>query len=306
MSDTNAIQATEDSTLSGTQAAAPADGLVIDNANDNAELDTGFDVVLSDDEGKQKQDPATNAQFAQRRLDRKRQRDLEQQAEAVKRGELPENLRVTPDLPPQPNVNDFFGDDALYSKYNGDTAMASAAFQQANNEWSTKAQDARSNAVAEQGRKTQEFTQQSEHYVVAARKHYDAAEKLNIPDYQDKEDAFMQLVPPQVGADIMTLFPEKSAAIMYHLGANPEKTRQLLSMNGQQALIELTRLSERLTLKPRGKQVSEAPNPDEPIQGQAVAANISALEKQMNAAAEKGDVEAYRKLRQQLNKGSRK
>ncbi len=29
----------------------------------------------------------------------------------------------------------------------------------------------------------------------AARKHYDAAEKLNIPDYQEKEDAFMQLVP---------------------------------------------------------------------------------------------------------------
>ena len=78
-----------------------------------------------------------------------------------------------------------------------------------------------------------EFTQQSAQYVEAARKHYDAAEKLNIPDYQEKEDAFMQLVPPAVGADIMRLFPEKSAALMYHLGANPEKTRQLLAMDGQ-------------------------------------------------------------------------
>lgn len=43
----------------------------------------------------------------------------------------------------------------------------------------------------------------------------------------------MQLVPPAVGADIMRLFPEKSAALMYHLGANPEKTRQLLAMDGQ-------------------------------------------------------------------------
>ncbi|MGK3384779.1 scaffolding protein, partial [Escherichia coli] len=42
---------------------------------------------------------------------------------------------------------------------------------------------------------------------------------------------------------------------------------------------ELTRLSERLTLKPRAKPVSEAPLPDEPIQGHAVAANISAIEK---------------------------
>jgi hypothetical protein len=192
------------------------------------------------------------------------------------------------------------------AKYDYDQTRALAAFQQANNEWLVKAQDARSNAVADQARKTQEYTQQSAQYVDAARKHYDAAEKLNIPDYQEKEEAFAQLVPAQIVSDLMVLFPEKSPALMYHLGANPDKARQILQMNPQQALIELTRLSERLTLKPRSKQLSEAPNPDEPIQGQAVAANISALEKQMNAAAEKGDVDTYRKLRQQLNKGSRK
>ncbi len=300
MSDTNAIQATEDLNLSGTQAAAPADGLVIDNANGNAGLEVGFDVVLNDDEGKPKQDPETNAKFAAKRLERKRQRDLEQQAEAVKRGELPENLRVNPDLPPQPNVNDFFGDDALYSKYNGDTAMASAAFQQANNDWSTKAHDARSNAVAEQGRKAQEYTQQSTQYVEAARKHYDAAEKLNIPDYQAKEDAFAQLVPPQVTNDIMRLFPEKSAALVYHLGANPETTRRLMSMDGQSALIELTRLSERLTLKPRGQQVSSAPPADQSLAGDVSSANVEAMRKAMDAASSKGDVETYRKLKAKL------
>ncbi|WP_407732273.1 scaffolding protein [Pseudocitrobacter faecalis] len=304
MDQTTEIQATEDPTLSGNQAAASADGSVVDNANDNAGQDEGFDIVLKDDENKPKQDPATNAQFAQRRLERKRQRELEQQAEAVKRGELPENIRVAPELPAQPNANDFFSDDAL-AKYDYDQTRALAAFQQANNEWLEKAQDARSNAVAEQGRKTQEYTQQSAQYVDAARKHYDAAEKLNIPDYQEKEEAFAQLVPPQIVSDLMVLFPEKSPALMYHLGANPEKTRQILQMNQQQALIELTRLSERLTLKPRSKQVSEAPTPDEPVQGQAVAANISAIEKQMNAAAAKGDVEAYRKLKAQLNKGNR-
>ncbi|MEF7131133.1 phage holin, lambda family [Escherichia coli] len=46
--------------------------------------------------------------------------------------------------------------------------------------------------------------------------------------------------------------------------------------------------------------------PDEPIQGHAVAANISAIEKQMEAAANKGDVETYRKLKAQLNKGRRR
>lgn len=270
------------------------------HASEEGAHDSGFDIVLKDDETKPKQDPATNAQFAQRRLERKRQRELEAQAEAVKRGELPENIRVNPELPPQPNVNDYLGEEALYGKYNGDQALAMAALQQANNEWNLKAQDARSNAAAEQGRKTQEFTQQSAQYVDAARKHYDAAEKLNIPDYQEKEEAFMQIVPPQVGVDIMRLFPEKSAALMYHLGANPEKARQLLAMDGQSALIELTRLSERLTLKPRGKQVSSAPAADVPVTGDVTAANKAALQKQMDAAASKGDVETYRKIKKQL------
>ncbi|EDW0114547.1 hypothetical protein JJ20_003061 [Salmonella enterica subsp. enterica serovar Brunei] len=113
------------------------------------------------------------------------------------RTELPESIRVTPDLPPQPNYNDFFTDEAL-EKYGWDNARAQAAFQQATNDWLLKAQDVRSNAVAEQGRKVQEYTQQSAQYVDAARKHYDAAEKLNIPDYQEKEDAFMQVVPAPV------------------------------------------------------------------------------------------------------------
>lgn len=304
MDQTTEIQATEDQLLPVDNAAASAVDPSL-NANSETGQEEGFEIVLKDDENKPKQDPETNAKFAQRRIERKRQRELEQQAEAVKRGELPESIRVTPELPPQPNYNDFFTDEAL-EKYGWDNARAQAAFQQATNDWLLKAQDVRSNAVAEQGRKVQEYTQQSAQYVDAARKHYDAAEKLNIPDYQDKEDAFMQVVPAPVATDIMRLFPDKSAALMYHLGANPEKARQLLAMDGQQALIELTRLSERLTLTPRGKRISEAPNPDEPIQGQAVAANISALEKQMNAAAERGDTETYRKLKAQLNKGSRK
>lgn len=304
MSDTTEIQETEGQPLHVDNAVASAVDPAL-NANSATGQEEGFEIVLKDDESKPKQDPATNAQFAQRRLERKRQREFEQQAAAVQRGELPENLRVTAEIPTQPNVNDFLGEDALYSKYNGDQALAMAALQQANNEWNIKAQDARSNAVSEQGRMVQQYTQQSAHYVEAARQHYDAAEKLNIPDYQEKEDSFMQIVPPQVGADIMRLFPEKSAALMYHLGANPEKTRQLLAMDGQLALIELARLSDRLTLKPRGTQVSSAPPADQSIAGDVASANTDAIRRQMEAAASKGDTAAYRALKAKLNKGSR-
>lgn len=298
MFDTAETQGSESQPLHVDNAAATAVDTTSHASGEGAQ-DAGFDIVLNDDEGKPKQDPATNAQFAQRRLERKRQRELEQQAAAVQRGELPENLRVTPTLPDQPNANDFFSDEAM-EKYGWDTNRAQAAFTQANNDWLMKAQDARSTAVAEQGRKTQEYAQQSAHYVEAARKHYDAAERLNIPDYQEKEDVFLQLVPPQVGADIMRLFPDKSAAIMYHLGANPEKARQLLAMDGQLALIELARLSDRLTLKPRGTQVSAAPPADQSITGDVTAANVDAIRKQMDAASSKGDVATYRALKAKL------
>lgn len=302
MYDTNETQGSEGQDLHVDPAAASAVDTT-SHASDDGVQDDGFEIVLKDDETKPKQDPATNAEFARRRVERKRQRELEAQAEAVKRGELPEHLRVNPDLPPQPDVNQFLSDDAL-AKYDYDTNRALAAFQSAQSEWQIKAIDARSNAAAEQGRKTQEYTQQSAQYVEAARRHYDAADKLNLPDYQDKEEAFMNLAGTQVGSDIMTLFPEKSAVLMYHLGANPEKLRQLVAMDGRLALIELTRLSEKLTLKPRGKQVSSAPPADESIKGDVTAANVSALQKQMDAAAAKGDTETYLALKAKL-KGKR-
>lgn len=299
MTDTINIQATEEQNLPVTHQAAPADDQLTDNANDSEGQESGFDIVLKDDEAKPKQDPATNAHFAAKRIERKRQRELEQQMEAVSRGELPDDLRVAPELPPQPDINQYLSDDGL-AKYDYDQSRALAAFNAANTEWLMKAQDARSNAVAEQGKKTQAFTQQSAVYVDAARKHYDAAEKLNLPDYQAKEDAFRSMLAPGIDAEIMALFPEKSAAIFYHLGANPEKARSILSLPQTQAIIELTRLSDRLTLKPRGKQISGAPAVDEPVQGQSAAANRDALQKQMEAAASKGDTATYRMLKQKL------
>ena len=246
MSDTTEIQASEDVTLPETR--EPTQPEI------TPEDEQGFDIVLNDDEHKPKQDPDTNKKFAARRVARKRQRELEQAVEAAQRGEVPEDLRVKPELPPMPDVNDYLSDAAL-EKYGFDTNRAAAALSAAQSEWQLKALDARSNAVAEQGRKTQEYTRQSTQFVDAARAHYDAAEKLGLPDFDEKEEVARSILPPGVDAQIMQLFPEKSAALMYHLGANPEKLRSLLAMSPQQSLIELTRLSDRMTIKPLGKEV---------------------------------------------------
>lgn len=300
MSDYTDIQGTEELAVPDTQESVESPQVAGADAGQQEpqESDQGYDIVLNDEE-KPRQDSDTNKKFAARRIARKRQRELEQAVEAVQRGEVPESLRVKPELPPQPDVNEFLSDSAL-EKYGYDTGRALAAFNAAQNEWMLNAQDARSNAVAEQGRKTQEFTQQSSQYAAAARAHYDAAEKLNLPDFDEKEEVVRSILPPGLDAEIMALFPEKSAAMFYHLGANPEKLRGLLAMNSQRALIELTRLSDKLTIKPRGKTVSRAPQADEPITGDVTAANRAAMEKQMNDAASRGDVDRYIELRNKL------
>lgn len=300
MSTTTEIQnTTEELILSGDQAAASADGSVIDNANGNTGQEEGFDIVLKDDEQPQEGKPSNNAIQAAKRIARKRQREIEQQVKAIESGELPEHLRVNPELPAQPNMDDYLSDEGL-AKYNYDTHRATAAFNADMQKWQMDALDARSKAVASQGRKTQEYAQQSQQIANAMKAHYDAAEKLNLPDYQEKEDSALQVLPQGVYEAVATNFPEKSAAIIYYLGSNPEQAQELFSKNPVQVTIELTRLADRLTLKPRGTQRSSAPPADEPISGDVSAANVAALQKQMDDAASKGDVEKYRAIKAKL------
>lgn len=300
MSTTTEIQnKSEELILSGDQAAASADGSVIDNANGNAGQEEGFDIVLKDDESTQEGKPNNNAVQAAKRIARKRQKEIEQQVKAIENGELPEHLRVKPELPAMPKLDDYLSDEAL-GKYDYDTHKANAAFQADLLQWQNKALDARSKAVADQGRRTQEYTQQGQQVANAIKAHYDAAEKLNLPDYQEKEDSALQVLPQGVYEAIAQNFPDKSAAIIYYLGANPEKAKDLFSKNPVQTTIELTRLADRLTLKPRGSQRSSAPPADEPISGDVTAANVAALQKQMDDAASKGDVQKYRAIKAKL------
>lgn len=299
MTDTTIIQATEGAPLSVT----PEVDLEVTHEVDTPEVQPqeaqGFDIVLNTDETEK--DPTKSRQdnsvFAVRRIARKRQRELEQLAQSVQRGELPEELRVTPGLPSQPAVNDFLSESALAEKYEYDTNRALAAFTAAQNEWLMKVQDARSQAITEQSRKTQEFTRLNAGFAEAARAHYDAAEKLNLADYEEKEDRVREILPAGVDAEIMSLFPEKSAAMFYYLGSNPEQLRRILTLSSQQALIELTRLADRLTVKPRSHAISQAPPTDVPVSGEVVAEGQVSLQRQMDAAAYAGDIEKYLKYK---------
>ncbi len=276
------------------------------NATDQDGESEGFEVVLagSEKETDAKEKNPDNKKFAARRIARKTQREIEDRMNKIDAGEIPEEIRVKTELPAQPDVNDFLSDTAL-EKYDYDTNRALAAFQQASSEWQIKAIDARSAAVASQGKRTQEYRSRTTVQAEAAKSHYDAAEKLGLADYDEMEDHARSILPAGLDTAIMEEFPEKSAAILYHLGANPEKAKQIAELarvRPVQATIVLANLSRDLTIKPKGKARSDAPTPDSGIDTAVSAGNKASIQKQMDEAAKSGDTEKYRKLKALLKR----
>ena len=272
----------------------------LDAANANAvqEVEEYEIEVAEASHGQAKQDQATNRAFAAQRIARKRQKELEEQIEKLKRGEVSDELRVKPDLPQSPSIDDYLSDDAL-EKYGYDQNKAFAAFNQANSEWQLKAMDAKSVASAKQSQQINQFIGQADQFGSKVRQHYDVAEKLAIPDYSAIEERIATSLPQGWANSVIDMFPDKSAAIFAHLDKNPAKLQSLASMNPNIAIVEFTRLADSLTIKPKSK-LSQAPQPDEILNASGGAA--STIMKQMEQAAKDGNVAKYRELKAQLHK----
>lgn len=271
----------------------------LENANANAQPEREeYEIEVAEaSQGQEKQDPATNRAFAAERIARKRQKELEQQIEQLKQGQISDDLRVKPELPSQPNLDDYLSDTAL-EKYGYDQSVALAAFQRANTEWQLQAMDAKSIAQAKQSQRVSQFINQADGHAAKFRQHYDTAEKLGINKFDEIEERVTNSLPTGWANDIIGLFPEKSAAIFAHLDANPDKLARFASMNPSYATVELTRLADSLTIKKKAA-LSKAPPPDEALSG-AGGGNQSDLLKQMEKAANEGNVSLYRQLKAKL------
>lgn len=252
--------------------------------------------VADASQGHEKQDSATNRAFAAQRVARKRQKELEQRIEQLKQGQISDDMRVNPELPQMPKIEEFTSDAAL-EKYGFDTSVAMAAFNQKMADWQLQALDAKSVASAKQQQKVNQFINQAGDFGNKVRTHYDVAEKLNIQDFDAVEERVSGSLPQGWSNDIINLFPDKSAAIFAHLDKNPGKLAQFANMNPNLALVELTRLADSMTIKPKQK-ISQAPQPDE-ILNAAGGASSDVL-KAMEKAAKDGNVSLYRQLKAKL------
>eukprot|EP00919_Chromeraceae_sp_WS-2016_P043900 GHVR01104718.1.p2 GENE.GHVR01104718.1~~GHVR01104718.1.p2 ORF type:complete len:266 (+),score=43.78 GHVR01104718.1:218-1015(+) len=98
--------------------------------------------------------------------------------------------------------------------------------------------------------------------------HSERADKLNIADYADVQDAAIETLGLKTVNDIISI-SDRSEVVLYYLGKNPDKAEELLAMtkkNPAKAVIEIGRLEERLKVKPRASS-QPAPDPDEEIVG---------------------------------------
>lgn len=97
--------------------------------------------------------------------------------------------------------------------------------------------------------------------------HYEAADKLNISDYEDVEDVAVGILGKETVNHLIKQ-TSNSPVILYYLGKNPEKAEQiadLVKRNPIKGVMELGALEARL--KVNKVKRNQAPNPDEELEG---------------------------------------
>jgi hypothetical protein len=99
----------------------------------------------------------------------------------------------------------------------------------------------------------------------------DRVNALGKKDFVEKQNSIPEL-PDGVADAIMQ--SEDGAAMVYHLGSNPEQANALANMTPAMAIMELGKLSMQLTAKPEIK-LSAAPDPIDPVKaGSSLNSNI--------------------------------
>ena len=296
--ETQQVNQNQDAALAGAQL-EQAEGTAAVEVEEYELTFTGADTHEDASEGKQ--DSVTNAFYANQRIERKRLKQLEEENERLKRGEISDDLRVQDELPSQPVIDDFLSDESL-EKYGYDRSVAMAAFNQATSAWMIKAMDARSTTQSKQAQAITQRTQQNEISSQAWKSHYDTAEKFNIKDFDAIEGRVQEALGNHVYDNMIQLFPDKSAAMTAHLDANPAKLARINALvasgnpiQQQRALIELGDIAKGLNFT-RKSNLSSAPPADQPLTGDTSHSRTQ-IESLMNKAAIDGNHQEYARLK---------
>ena len=106
--------------------------------------------------------------------------------------------------------------------------------------------------------------------------HYDRAEKLNIPDYAEREQVVRQVLTDKGTENLIAALGQGSEKVIGYLGANPDQLEtfnQIANANPLEAIAYAGSLKERLNLSRKKSAVSSAPPPSDIPTGGSGSAN---------------------------------
>jgi hypothetical protein len=104
-------------------------------------------------------------------------------------------------------------------------------------------------------------------------KHYERAEELGAKDFDEVEDKAIEILGKEAVNQLIK-GSDESHLILYYLGKNPEKAKdiaKLIKEDAVRGVLQLGRLSAQLSVKPRANS-EPTPDPDEELQGGSPAA----------------------------------
>jgi len=159
-------------------------------------------------------------------------------------------------LPPPPREEDFDSHEAYQQ-----------AYQQWDNARIMMISNAQTARILQQREQSKQSTQKEEALNDRLRKHHERASSSPYPDYEQKEDAAIAVLGPNVSKQLMA-YAEQSDKILYILGSDPELAqhyRRMMEQNSIDGLIKLGHLAATTRIDVRQ---SDAPEPDGQISGQ--------------------------------------
>lgn len=277
-----------------------------DQENDQDESEDSQNEDGSEEEGSQpKRDELTKN--VERRLAKEKTKQYAIQAELDKeradKAALQAQLDARPVTPaPQAPIEPNASDLERYPEGRDDPAFIKAdkAFTQHETEQRIFAKiDQRH----QQTTQTQRISDMKIRLKEAEDKHYERAGESNVENYLETEKRAINIIGRDIADSIIMDFAA-SQDLLFHLGDNPEKAREVFEMfkqgNPVKGVRELTRLESKLTKQPKFKNI--IPEPDAELEGASPAggANERKLDKLREEAARTGKMDKLLAFKKQL------
>lgn len=133
----------------------------------------------------------------------------------------------------------------------------------------------------------------------ALESHYKRVDSLKVSNYDDNEAEAVSVLGRDMVKSIAMMLPN-SAMVINYLGTNGKVAQELADLDKTDpgtGVAKLWELNFKLKTQPRKR--SNAPNPEERVQGSAAATTDEAFIAKMDKAASSGDITLFRKLKKE-------